>query len=88
MPRKISVISDEIASLFILVLLDRNAYKELQDEENRIKYKGTLSGDQIKFTRRVGEFAAGGFVAKRTKQHAPRRRLLTAWPSRSERRHT
>jgi hypothetical protein len=47
-----------------------------------------LSGDQIKFTRRVGEFAAGGFVAKRTKQHAPRRRLLTAWPSRSERRHT
>ena len=71
MPRKMSVISDETASLFILVLLDRNAYKELQDEENRIKYKDTLSRDQIKFTCRVNEFAAEESAAKRIMQPAP-----------------
>jgi hypothetical protein len=36
------------------VLPDGNAYKEFQDQEIRIEYKGTLSGDEIKFTRRVG----------------------------------
>jgi hypothetical protein len=34
LPKKVSVISYEIASRFILVLPDRNAYKEFQDEEN------------------------------------------------------
>jgi hypothetical protein len=58
-------------SLFILVLPDRNAYKEFQDQEIRVEYKGKLSGDEIKFTRRVGEFAAEEFVAKRAKSTSP-----------------
>ena len=33
----------------------------------RIEYKGTVSGDEIKFTRKVGEFATEEFVAKRAK---------------------
>jgi hypothetical protein len=78
-----SVISNEIASLFILVLPDRNAYKEFQDEEKRIEYKGTLSGDEIKFTCRVDEFAAEESAAKRAKQPAPRRKMPTAWAPRS-----
>jgi len=34
LPKKVSVISYEIASRFILVLPDRNAYKEFQNEED------------------------------------------------------
>lgn len=49
------------------MLSDRNGYKEFQDEENRLEYKGTLSGDKIKFTRRIGEFAAEEFVAEYAK---------------------
>jgi hypothetical protein len=54
------------------VLPDRNAYKvvgnlKFQDQEIRIEYKGKLSGDEIKFTRTIGEFAAEEFVAKRAK---------------------
>jgi len=71
LPRKISVISDEIASLFILVLPDRNAYKEFQHQEIRIEFKVTMFGDKIKFTRRIGEFANEEFVAKRAKESAP-----------------
>jgi hypothetical protein len=33
----------------------------------RIEYKGTVNGDEIKFTRKVGEFAVEEFVAKRAK---------------------
>lgn len=33
----------------------------------RIEYKGTVAGDEIKFTRKVGEFAVEDFVAKRAK---------------------
>ncbi len=38
-----------------------------QDMAIRIEYKGKLSGDEIKFTRQVGEFATEEFVAKRAK---------------------
>jgi hypothetical protein len=32
-----------------------------------IQYKGTISGDEIKFVRKVGDFATEEFVAKRDK---------------------
>ena len=33
----------------------------------RIEYEGTVKGDEIAFTRKVGEFATEQFVAKRAK---------------------
>jgi beta-glucosidase len=41
-----------------------------QDNEIRIEYKGTLSGDQIKFTRKVGDFATEDLVATRSQVQA------------------
>lgn len=38
-----------------------------QDNEIRIEYKGKVSGDQMKLTRQVGEFATEEIVAKRVK---------------------
>lgn len=38
---------------------------DFQGNELRITYKGTISGDEIKFTRRVGEFGGEEFVATR-----------------------
>jgi hypothetical protein len=38
-----------------------------QGQTLRIAYKGKLSGDEIKFTRQVGEVATEEFVAKRGK---------------------
>lgn len=40
---------------------------KFQDNEIRIEYKGKLTGNEIKFTRQVGEFANEEFVAKRVK---------------------
>jgi hypothetical protein len=40
---------------------------KLQDNEIRIEYKGKVSGDEIKFHRKVGEIAEYDFVAKRVK---------------------
>ena len=33
----------------------------------RVEYQGKISGDEIKFTRKVGDFATEEFVAKREK---------------------
>jgi hypothetical protein len=38
-----------------------------QDMTMRVTYTGTISGDQIKFTRTVGDFGSEDFVAKRSK---------------------
>jgi enterochelin esterase-like enzyme len=38
---------------------------DFQGNEVRIEYKGTVSGNEIKFTRNVGEFATEKFVARR-----------------------
>ena len=38
---------------------------DFQGNELRIEYKGKVAGDEIKFTRNVGEFATEEFVAKR-----------------------
>ena len=38
---------------------------QIQDQDIRIEYKGKLAGDEIKFTRKVGEFATMEIVAKR-----------------------
>ncbi|MBZ5618180.1 MAG: hypothetical protein LAQ69_05495 [Acidobacteriia bacterium] len=38
-----------------------------QGQALRIEYKGKISGDEIKFTRQVGEVATEEFVAKRAK---------------------
>lgn len=40
---------------------------EFQGNKVRIEYKGTVAGDEIKFTRQVGDFATEQLVAKRTK---------------------
>ena len=41
---------------------------KVQEQEVRIEYKGKLSGDEIKFTRKVGDFATTEIVAKRDKE--------------------
>jgi hypothetical protein len=38
---------------------------KFDDNEIRIEYTGKISGDEIKFHRKVGEFAEEDFVAKR-----------------------
>jgi hypothetical protein len=40
------------------------------DNELRIEYTGKVSGDEIKFHRKVGEFAEEDFTAKRVKETA------------------
>jgi len=40
---------------------------KLQDQDIRIEYSGKISGDEIKFHRKVGDFAEEDFVAKRVK---------------------
>lgn len=42
-----------------------------QGNEVRISYKGTVSGDEIKFTRNVADFVTEEFVAKREKVEVP-----------------
>jgi FKBP-type peptidyl-prolyl cis-trans isomerase 2 len=41
---------------------------KFQDQEIRIDYKGKVAGDEIKFTRKVGDFATTEIVAKREKE--------------------
>jgi hypothetical protein len=41
---------------------------KFEDNDLRIEYKGEVSGDEIKFTRKVGDFATEQFVAKRVKE--------------------
>ena len=41
---------------------------EMQGTTVRIEYTGLLAGDEIKFTRKVGDFASEEFVAKRAKE--------------------
>ena len=41
---------------------------KFEENEIRIEYKGKVSGDEIKFTRKVGDFATEEFVAKRVKE--------------------
>jgi len=43
---------------------------KVQDQDIRIEYKGKLSGDEIKFTRKVADFATTEIVAKREKEKA------------------
>ena len=38
---------------------------KIQDNEIRIEYTGKIKGDEIKFHRKVGDFAEEDFVAKR-----------------------
>jgi hypothetical protein len=48
--------------LFFVELLD------MQGNQLRIEYSGVVAGDEIKFTRKVGDFATEEFVAKRVKE--------------------
>jgi hypothetical protein len=41
---------------------------KFDDNELRIEYKGEVSGDEIKFHRKVGDFAEEDFVVKRVKE--------------------
>ncbi len=41
---------------------------KFQDQDVRIEYKGKLAGDELKLTRKVGEFATEELVAKRVKE--------------------
>jgi hypothetical protein len=50
---------------------DQISFVEMLDFEGnaiRIEYKGTVKGDEIAFTRRVGDFATEELVAKRAKE--------------------
>jgi len=40
---------------------------EIQGRSIRIEYSGTVAGDEIKFTRQVGDFGSQEFVAKRVR---------------------
>ncbi len=40
---------------------------DFQGNQVRIEYTGTVAGDEIKFTRKVGDFASEEFVARRVK---------------------
>ena len=40
---------------------------DFEGQQIRITYTGKISGDEIKFNRKVGEFASEDFVAKRAK---------------------
>jgi len=44
---------------------------KFQDNEIRIDYTGKIAGSEIKFTRKVGDFATEEFVAKRVQAAAP-----------------
>lgn len=41
--------------------------RKFQDQDIRIEYKGKVSGDEMKLTRKVGDFATTEIVAKRAK---------------------
>lgn len=41
---------------------------EFQGNKIAVEYKGTVAGDEIKFTRKVGDFATEELVAKRVKE--------------------
>jgi len=41
---------------------------KLQDQELRIEYKGKIAGDEIKFTRKVGDFATTEITARREQE--------------------
>ena len=45
---------------------------KFQDQDIRIEYKGKLAGDEIKFTRHVGDVATEEMVARRVKEAAPK----------------
>ncbi len=50
---------------------DKVSFVEMLDFQGnavRIEYTGQLVGDEIKFTRKVGDFATEEFVAKRVKE--------------------
>jgi hypothetical protein len=52
------------------VAVRRNAFVEnldFQGQPLRIEYKGKISGDEIKFQRKVADVATEDFVAKRAK---------------------
>lgn len=61
---------------------------DFQGNELQITYKGTVTGDEIKFTRKVSEFAAEEFVAKRGEPRvvAPAAGATPAQPDRRGRR--
>jgi hypothetical protein len=44
---------------------------KIQDQDVRVEYKGKLSGDEIKLTRKVGDFASMEIVAHRVKERSP-----------------
>ena len=45
---------------------------KFDDNELRIEYTGKVSGDEIKFHRKVGDVAEEDFVAKRVKEAEPK----------------
>jgi hypothetical protein len=46
--------------------------EKFQDMDLRVEYTGKVSGDEIKFHRKVGDFAEEDFVAKRVKEAEPK----------------
>jgi hypothetical protein len=50
---------------------------KFQDMDLKISYKGKVTGDEISFTRQVGEYATEVFIAKRGKAEVPPSTLET-----------
>jgi hypothetical protein len=48
-----------------------------QDQEIRIEYSGTVTNDEMKLTRKVGDFATTEIVAKRAKERIRQRNRQT-----------
>jgi hypothetical protein len=44
---------------------------KFQDMDLKISYKGKVNGDEISFTRQVGDFGSETFIAKRGKAEVP-----------------
>jgi hypothetical protein len=51
---------------------------KFEDNEIPIEYTGKVSGDEIKFHRKVGDFAEEDFVAKRVKEAEPKAEMKPA----------
>jgi hypothetical protein len=63
--------TNDVAIAEVKIDKDKISFVEplkMQDNDVRIEYSGTVSGDEIKLHRKVGDFAEYDIVAKRVKE--------------------
>jgi hypothetical protein len=54
---------------------------KIQDQDIRIEYSGKISGDEMKLTRKVGDFGTSDIVAKREKEAPAAAAVAGKWQS-------